>query len=126
MVKQYADDQPALVDLAPEASETGSLEESVRKQVARLRELGYIEGHHDGLVELAIVTARDIDRSFGRGAPSGRANLLRVMNEILDALPQPETASRDTLDEAIAAMRADSDDDMNEVIVVDGDVRAEA
>jgi hypothetical protein len=74
---------------------------AVTAQVAALRSLGYIEDHHAGQVALALAAARDIDRSFGRGAPSGRANLLRVMNEILESLPQPETASKDKLDQVL-------------------------
>lgn len=98
---------------------TGSLEKAVNEQVASLQSLGYIEPHHAAKVELALVTARDIDRSYGRGAPSGRANLLRVMNEILETIPQPEAASADKLAEVVAALR-DSDDDEE---VTYGDVR---
>lgn len=99
-----------LPGLEPPTPPSGSLERSVRDQVTKLEQLGYIEAHHAGLVELALVTARDIDRSFGKGAPSGRANLLRVMKEIFEILPQPETASKDTLDELVAALRSDGDD----------------
>ena len=87
----------------------GTLEIELGKQISALRDLGYIEPHHSGLVALALATAHDIDRSAGRGAPSGRANLLRVMNEILQTLPQPETASKDKLDDVIAALMHDDD-----------------
>jgi hypothetical protein len=90
----------------------GPLEAAVTAQVDKLTELGYIESHHAGQVELAKVTARDIDRSFGKGAPSGRANLLRVMNEILETLPQPEAASKDKLDEVVEALRHDDEDEV--------------
>ena len=103
-------DQPTIAGLDLPIIEAGTLEVEVRKQVTALQDLGYLERHHAGLVALATTTARDLDRSFGRGAPSGRANLLRVMNEILMTLPQPEAASKDKLDEVVAAMMHDDDD----------------
>jgi hypothetical protein len=96
------------------APPAGDLETHVQKQITKLQALGYIEDHHAGLVQLALVTARDIDRSFGKGAPSGRANLLRVMNEVLSTLPQPEAASRDSLEQVVAALRSDTDDEAGE------------
>lgn len=88
----------------------GGLEKMVRVQVEKLRTLGYIEEHHSAKVELAIVAARDIDRSTGKGAPSGRANLLRVMNEILETLPQPEQASQDALTTALQFILDDGEE----------------
>jgi len=85
----------------------GSLEASVVEQIAALRRLGYIEPHHAAQVQLALVAARDIDWSTGRGAPSGRANLLRVMNEILERLPQPVAASTDKLSEILLVLRGE-------------------
>ncbi len=84
----------------------GAVEAAVLKQVAKLRDLGYVEDHHAGLVQLAVMTARDVDMSFGRGAPSGRANLYRVLNEVLEQLPHPEAASTDVLQEVLAAITA--------------------
>ena len=91
------------------ATGAGSMELAVAKQVEVLRTQGYIEDNRAGQVELALHAARDVDRSFGRGAPSGRANLLRVMNEILDSLPQPEAASSDALAGVVEALLADDD-----------------
>lgn len=102
--------QPALTGLETPNLPQGDLESHVRKQLDALDQLGYLEAHHAGQRALALTCARDLDRSFGRGAPSGRANLLRVMNEILESLPQPEAASKDKLDEVVRAMR-DSDDE---------------
>jgi hypothetical protein len=85
----------------------GELEQAVTAQVDELTRQGYIEPRHAAQVKLAQVTARDIDRSWGRGAPSGRANLLRVMNEILALLPQPVAASTDKLDDIVALLRGD-------------------
>lgn len=76
-------------------------------QIDELTRLGYVQAHHAGVCELARVTARDLDSSTGRGAPSGRANLLRVMNEVLASLPQPEATRRDALDEVVAALLQD-------------------
>ena len=112
--------QPTIAGLEPPTLPRGTVEAEVRRQVAKLQELGYIEDHHAGLVALAVATAADIDRSFGKGAPSGRANLLRVMNEILQTLPQPEMASKSKLDEVVDAMLHDDEDDV-EVPVVRAD-----
>jgi len=98
------------LDIPDSPHAAGSMEKAIGRQVDVLRRLGYIEDHHAGQVELALHTARDVDRSFGKGAPSGRANLLRVMNEILESLPHPEAASRDKLDEVVQALLADDDD----------------
>lgn len=87
----------------------GELEARVRAQCDALAALGYVEAHHAGLVQLAITTAREIDWTLGRGAPSGRANLFRVMNEILEQLPHPVAASADKLDDVLAALRGGGD-----------------
>lgn len=100
-------DEPTLPGLELPALPNGDLEVEVRKQLDQLARLGYLEPHHAGLAALAIVTAQDIDRSKGRGAPSGRANLYRVMNEIFEALPQPEQASKDALEQVLDALRAE-------------------
>lgn len=88
----------------------GTLQHSVALQVRALQTMGYIEEHHAAQVHLALVAARDIDMSTGRGAPSGRANLLRVMNEILERLPQPEAASVDKLGEVLTVLQGASED----------------
>lgn len=106
MSPDQPDEAETIPGLEPPSAPPGVLEKAVDAQVKKLRELGYIEDHHAALVELARVTARDIDRSFGRGAPSGRANLLRVMNEVLESLPQPEAASSDQVGDVVAAIRA--------------------
>ena len=78
------------------------------QQIEALHRLGYIEPHHAGQVQLALVAARDIDWSTGRGAPSGRANLLRVMNEILERLPRSlSAASTDKLAEVLMVLRGE-------------------
>lgn len=118
---------PMLPGLEPPAEQPGdglTVEAAMRQQLTKLRELGYIEDHHAGLVLLAITTARDIDRSQTKGMPSGRANLYRVMNEILERIPQPEAASKDALDSVLDAIR--HDDDADEVIVYADGVRPSA
>lgn len=90
-----------------ETAEVGTLQHAVMQQVEALMKLGYIEPHHAGQVHLALVAARDIDTSTGRGAPSGRANLLRVMNEILERLPQPVAASADKLADVLLVLNAE-------------------
>lgn len=107
------DQAPAMLDgleLPAAPVNAGSMEKAVHAQVEVLRRLSYIEPHHAAQVELALHAARDLDRSVGRGAPSGRANLLRVMNEILESLPQPEAASKDALDGVLELLLADDDE----------------
>lgn len=104
-----------LPGMEPPRVPAGSLEAAVEKQIEKLRELGYIEDHHEGQVALALLTARNIDGSQGRGRPSGMAMILRVMNEILEALPQPETASVDTLGDVVRALRENVDEADEEV-----------
>jgi hypothetical protein len=120
-VTNRSEEQPGLFDVTPPAWGVGGMEQATKTQLDKLRELGYIEDHHAGLVQLALVTARTIDRSEGKGAPSGTANLLRVMNEILESVPQPESASKDTLDAVVEALRHDED---VEGAIYYGDVRA--
>lgn len=82
----------------------GPVETGITKQVNQLTADGWVTTNHAGYVALAIRAARDVDQSAGKGAPSGRANLLRVMNEILESLPHPEDTSGDALDKALAFM----------------------
>lgn len=84
----------------------GYVEQATVIMVQSLRNDGWITDYHAGPVALAIVTARRVDRSEGKGAPSGQANLLRAMKEIFELLPSPEQASSDALDKALAMMMA--------------------
>lgn len=104
---ESTEEEPTLPGLELPELPAGDLEAEVRKQLDQLQRLGYLEPHHAGLAALALVTAADIDRSRGRGAPSGRANLYRVMNEIFEALPQPEQASKDALEQVLDALRSE-------------------
>lgn len=73
---------------------------------AALKRLGYLEDYHEARIALALVIARDIDRSKYRGAPSGRANLYRVYNEVLNEIPMPEAVDGDGYDDLVAAIMA--------------------
>lgn len=109
MERNDAESTEALFDIAPpraEPVEMGDVEKGVRAQVEKLQQDGYVTGHHAGAVALVIRAARDVDQSAGKGAPSGRANLLRVMNEILSELPAPEVQQSDALDRALEAIMA--------------------
>lgn len=117
MTNETRTEAAMLPGLEPPKEADGSLAAAVAKQIEALKSLGYIEMNHAAQVELALVAARDIDRSFGKGAPSGRANLLRVMNEILESLPQPEAASKDKLDEVVAAMLHDDEDEVSHAVL---------
>lgn len=92
----------ALPDQGPH--EPGPVERGVTEQVEQLRRDGWITVHHAGTVALVLRAARDVDESAGKGAPSGRANLLRVMNEILAELPAPEAAQDGALEKALEAL----------------------
>ena len=98
---------PGLAPARPEAGAPGYVEAATVVMVDKLKSDGWITDHHAGPVALAIVTARRVDASEGRGAPSGQANLLRAMKEIFELLPAPETVSSDALDKALAAMMAE-------------------
>lgn len=102
MSTETAPELPGLERPKDDPDQIGPVEIGITAQVAQLTADGWITGHHAGLVALALRTARDVDQSTGKGAPSGRANLLRVMNEILDSLPSPEDQSGDALDKALA------------------------
>lgn len=99
---------PALPGLGPVPAAgpgaPGYVEAATVVMVDKLRADGWISDWHAGPVALAIVTARRVDASEGRGAPSGQANLLRAMKEIFELLPTPESVSSDALDKALAFM----------------------
>lgn len=86
--------------------EPGFVEAATLRMIEKLEADGWITVHHAGPCALAIVTARRVDSSEGRGAPSGQANLLRAMKEIFELLPTPENASSDALDKALEFMTA--------------------
>lgn len=88
----------------PENTEPGPVQIGIQAQIEKLTEDGWISMHHAGQVALAVRAAQDVDQSAGKGAPSGRANLLRAMKEILEMLPQPELIQGDSLDRALEAM----------------------
>lgn len=98
---------PLFEGFAPKPAETleaGPVEIGIGVQIEKLTADGWITGHHAGQVALAVRAARDVDQSQGKGAPSGRANLLRVMKEILEMLPQPEQQTSGALDKALEAI----------------------
>lgn len=82
----------------------GPVETGIKQQIDRLTADGWVTDHHAGQVALAIRAARDVDESAGKGAPSGRANLLRAMKEILEMLPQPEASTDGEFNQLLAAV----------------------
>ncbi|MFJ3394009.1 hypothetical protein [Leifsonia aquatica] len=100
---------PGFGDSTADPGKAGYVETETRKQIEKLRELGYIQDHHAGQVALAIVTARALDQSGQRGAASGRANLSRAMKEIFEMLPAPEVASTDDLKLTLDRILAEED-----------------
>ena len=99
-----AETLPGLEPKKPEKPQPGPVEIGIQAQVKKLTEDDWITDHHAGQVALAVRAAQDVDQSAGKGAPSGRANLLRAMKEILEMLPQPELIQGDALDRALEAM----------------------
>ena len=95
---------PGLAPKPPKKPDPGPVEIGIRAQVTKLSEDGWITEHHAGQVALAVRAAQDVDQSAGKGAPSGRANLLRAMKEILEMLPQPEAIQGDALDRTLEAI----------------------
>lgn len=89
------------------ATSPGPVESGVISQLEALRKEGYLSLEHSGLEALAIAAARDVDLSTGKGAPSGRAQLLRTMNEILANLPvAPPVAETEFLEKTLQAVTA--------------------
>lgn len=82
----------------------GPVEVGVRKEIENKRAAGLIDDSFAGWEALAIRAARDVDQSAGIGAPSGRAKLLEVLNQILANLPQQETTQTTDLDRALEAI----------------------
>lgn len=89
---------------APGSEEPGEVEAGVREQIEHLRGQQLLTAAHAGQVALAIRTARDVDESRGIGAPSGRAKLMEVLNDILGELPQLEQRDPGMLDAVVAAI----------------------
>lgn len=108
MADEMTETFPGFAVKKEETTEAGPVELGIAVQIERLTEDGWITGHHAGQVALAIRAARDVDQSQGKGAPSGRANLLRVMKEILEMLPQPEQAADGALELALKTMMDES------------------
>lgn len=99
---------PGLFEISMKAKQNGEgdLESGVKAQIKELESQGVIRAEHSGIVALAIRAAREADQSEGIGAPSGRAALLKTMNEILSSLPQPEnTGGSSELDRVLEAIR---------------------
>lgn len=109
MADEMTQELPGFGAKPAESLEAGPVEMGITEQIEKLTQDGFITTHHAGQVALAVRAARDVDQSQGKGAPSGRANLLRVMKEILEMLPQPEQQTSGALDRALEAiMTADS------------------
>lgn len=106
MADEMTQELPGFATNRPESKEPGPVELGITEQIEKLTADGWITGHHAGQVALAVRAARDVDQSQGKGAPSGRANLLRVMKEILEMLPQPEQQTSGALDRALEAIMA--------------------
>lgn len=104
MADDMTEELPGFAQKPQYSQGPGPVEQGIAEQVEILKADGWITAHHAGQVALAVRTARDVDQSQGRGAPSGRANLLRVMKEVLEMLPQPEAAAGDALDKALVAI----------------------
>lgn len=102
-------DSPGLFTYSPPKPEVkpGAVEIGVKNQLDALETAGHLTAEHAGVRALALTAARDVDMSTGVGAPSGRAQLLRTLNEILASLPvAPPAAEQDAFNAALEAITA--------------------
>lgn len=91
--------------LEPKRTEKGNVEVEMEKQINKLRELGLINDAHSGTVALCILAARNVDEMGDRGAPSGRAQLLKSVSDVFAMLPSADDVSDDAVDKIVAAIR---------------------
>lgn len=100
---------PGLFTYSPPKPEVkpGAVEIGVKNQLDALEKAGHLTAEHAGVRALALTAARDVDMSAGQGAPSGRAQLLRTLNEILASLPvAPPAAEEDKFYAALEVVKA--------------------
>ncbi len=95
----------------------GYVETETLKAIETLRETGLLGGESAGMVALAVIAARNVDRMGDRGAPSGRANLISSAKDCLESLiPEVKAdVSTQRLQEVLTAIRDEPvDDDLPE------------
>ncbi|MCB4209170.1 hypothetical protein [Arthrobacter sp. UM1] len=109
IVQDDAENNGYLPGLAPPKPEMGELERATRRTVRAMQKEGLLTPMHEAQAVLAIQAAGDIDRSMGEGKPSGRAMLIKAMNDVLAQLPEVVAAEVSTADKLIAAIMSEKD-----------------
>lgn len=66
----------------------GEVEKSYRIQIESLKDAGYLDQTHAGLISLVLKAARAVDDIKPTDAASGRAQLFKALNDIADKLPR--------------------------------------
>lgn len=76
----------------------GEVEAGYIEQIRELEKLGAMTAAHTGIKTLVLKAARAVDQIKPNDAASGRANLLKALNDIASRLPEPPTTAISTLD----------------------------
>nr|DAW36652.1 MAG TPA: hypothetical protein [Caudoviricetes sp.] len=79
------------------AENPGEVEKSYRIQIDSMKEAGYLDETHTGLISLVLKAARAVDDIKPSDAASGRAQLFKALNDIADKLPRPAEQAHDPL-----------------------------
>ena len=69
---------------------TSDLTRSVQVMIAARRSSGIITELDEAIAGLVLAAAQKLDATAGTGRPSGRAQLLAAMSDLLEQLPAPE------------------------------------
>ncbi len=65
---------------------------------------------HAGIRALVLKTARAVDEISANDAASGRAQLLKALNDVAMQLPQPPAAEVTVIDKLLELFQIDSDE----------------
>nr|DAX90686.1 MAG TPA: hypothetical protein [Caudoviricetes sp.] len=75
----------------------GIVEDAYRRQIDSLKNAGYLDDTHAGLISLVLKAARAVDDIKPTDAASGRAQLFKALNDIADKLPRAVEQAADPL-----------------------------
>jgi hypothetical protein len=90
--------------------EPGEVEQSFARQMDTLTKSKVMTDAHQGLRALVLRAARAVDQIKPTDAASGQANIIRALNEVAAALPEPKTEEVSALDRLEALFCLDSDE----------------
>ena len=89
-------------------TEIGEVEKAFTQQMDMLLKDKVMTPAHAGLRSLVLTTARAVDSIKASDAASGRANLIRALNEVSARLPEPKTEELSALDRLEALFNLDT------------------